>query len=84
MVRARELKPNRELFPDHLSFILYGALVGTGSLWPYLSSHEMGVTTKICITLFCLMGLILVERSQGTFVLDPTFGSFTLSKPVLH
>jgi hypothetical protein len=32
MVIARELKPNRELFPDHFSFILHGALVG--SLWP--------------------------------------------------
>jgi hypothetical protein len=34
MVRAMELKPNRELFPRHLSFILHGALVGASSLWP--------------------------------------------------
>jgi hypothetical protein len=30
---AKELKPNRKLFPDHLSFILHGALVVAGSLW---------------------------------------------------
>jgi hypothetical protein len=30
---ARELKPNRKLFPDHLAFILHGALVGAGSQW---------------------------------------------------
>ncbi len=29
-----ELEPNRKLFPDYLSFILPGALVGAGSLWP--------------------------------------------------
>jgi hypothetical protein len=29
---ARELKPNRELVRDHLSFILHGALVGAGPL----------------------------------------------------
>ncbi len=29
-----ELEPNRKLFPDHLSSILHGALVGAGSLWP--------------------------------------------------
>jgi len=28
-----ELKPNRKLFPDYLSFILHGVLVGAGSLW---------------------------------------------------
>jgi len=28
-----ELEPNRKLFPDHLPFILQGALVGAGSLW---------------------------------------------------
>jgi hypothetical protein len=31
---ARQLEPERKLFPDHLSFILYGALVDVGSLWP--------------------------------------------------
>ncbi len=31
---ATELEPNRKLFPDHLPFILPGALVGAGSLWP--------------------------------------------------
>jgi len=31
---GRELEPNRKLFPDHLSFILHGALMGAGSLWP--------------------------------------------------
>jgi hypothetical protein len=34
MMLAKELKPNRKLLPDHLSFILHGALVGAGSLWP--------------------------------------------------
>ncbi len=29
-----ELEPNRKLFSDHLSFILHGALVAAGSLWP--------------------------------------------------
>jgi hypothetical protein len=29
---ARELESNRKLFPDHLPFILHGALVGPGSL----------------------------------------------------
>ncbi len=28
------MKPNRKLFPDHLSSILHGVLVGAGSLWP--------------------------------------------------
>jgi len=31
---AKELKPNRKLFPDHLPSILHGALVGAGALWP--------------------------------------------------
>ncbi len=31
---ARELEPNRKLFPDHISSILDDALVGAGSLWP--------------------------------------------------
>jgi hypothetical protein len=36
---ARELKPNRKLFPDHLSSILHAVLVGANSftvasLWP--------------------------------------------------
>jgi hypothetical protein len=31
------MEPNRKLFPDHLLFILHGALVmGAGSLWPAL------------------------------------------------
>jgi hypothetical protein len=34
---ARELEPNRELFLNHLSFILHGALMGAGSLWPQIS-----------------------------------------------
>jgi hypothetical protein len=29
-----EMEPNRKLFPDHLPFILGGALVGAGSRWP--------------------------------------------------
>jgi hypothetical protein len=33
---ARELKANRKLFPDLLPFILDGALVGAGSLWPQM------------------------------------------------
>ncbi len=28
MVKLGNLKPNRKLFPDHLSFILHGALTG--------------------------------------------------------
>jgi len=31
---VRELKPNKKLFLDHLSFILHGALMGVGTLWP--------------------------------------------------
>ncbi len=31
---ARELELNRKLFPHHLPFILHGALVGAGWLWP--------------------------------------------------
>ncbi len=32
---AKQPEPNRELFPDHLSFILHHVLlVGAGSLWP--------------------------------------------------
>jgi hypothetical protein len=31
---TRELEPNRKLFPDHISSILDGALVGADSLWP--------------------------------------------------
>ncbi len=31
---ARELEPNRKLFPDHLPFHFHGALLGAGSLWP--------------------------------------------------
>jgi hypothetical protein len=30
------MEPNRKLFPHHLLFILHGALVGAGSLWPAL------------------------------------------------
>jgi len=30
----KELEHNRKLFPDHLSSILHGALVGADSLWP--------------------------------------------------
>ncbi len=38
---ARELKPNRKLFPDHLAFILHGALVGAGSQWhPKLTNKK--------------------------------------------
>jgi len=28
-----ELEPNRKLSPDHLPFILNGAMMGAGSLW---------------------------------------------------
>jgi hypothetical protein len=35
---ARELEPDRKVFPDHLSFILHGVPVVAGSLLNYLGS----------------------------------------------
>jgi hypothetical protein len=51
---AWELQPNREMFPNQLPFILHGALVGAGSLWPWLFSQ-----ISRCLTLtgpFCWPG----------------------------
>jgi len=31
---VKELEFNKKLFPNHLQFILRGALVGGGPLWP--------------------------------------------------
>jgi hypothetical protein len=31
---ARELEPNGKLFPNHFPFILHGAQMVAGSLWP--------------------------------------------------
>jgi len=37
---VRELELNEKLFPNHLPFIFYGALVGVGSLWPNCLIHH--------------------------------------------
>ncbi len=51
---ARELEPNRKLFPDRLPFILHGALVGAGSLWAYWNYLEgMGPAASSFIKFNC-------------------------------
>jgi hypothetical protein len=38
MVINYETGKEQNVFPVHMSSILLGAVVGTGSLWPYVSS----------------------------------------------
>jgi len=64
---ARELEPNKKLFPDYLPFIFHGALVDAGSLWPPHSTTSY-IYLIMSKSLGALVYIFEKYESNGEFV----------------